>query len=148
MIHYRIQLMTDGAGKPAFSPRLSLIVPTGNAGRGLGDTGVGWQVNLPFSKQAGDTYLHWNVGFTHADHLLAPHAAASAIWRARPMLNLMLEAMIQRRNGITLSPGLRVGWNHGDTQIVVGAAAPVIWSDGSALVAGFGYLSYELPFIP
>jgi DtxR family Mn-dependent transcriptional regulator len=148
MIHYRIQLMTDDAGKPAFSPRLSLIVPTGNAGGGLGRTGAGWQVNLPFSEQAGDTYLHWNVGFTHADHLLTPHAAASAIWRARPMLNLMLEAMIQRRNGITLSPGLRVGWNHGDTQIVVGAAAPVIWSEGSAVVAGFGYLSYELPFNP
>ena len=33
--------------------------------RGFGSGGPGWQVNLPFSKQFGDTYLHWNAGFTH-----------------------------------------------------------------------------------
>jgi DtxR family Mn-dependent transcriptional regulator len=146
MIHYRIQLLTEGAGTPAFSPRISLIVPSGNADRGLGSGGFGWQVNLPFSEQAGDTYLHWNVGATHVDGLLTPHAAASAIWRARPMLNLMLETMIQRRTGVTVSPGARFGWNRGDSQMVVGVAAPVVWSDGSALLSGFGYLSYELPF--
>ena len=36
MIHYRIQLLTEGDGTPAFSPRISLIVPSGNADRGLG----------------------------------------------------------------------------------------------------------------
>ena len=148
MIHYRIQLMTDDAGRPAFSPRISLIIPGGNADRGLGSRGAGWQVNLPFSEQAGDTYLHWNVGATHVDGVLTPHAAASAIWRARPMLNLMLETMIQRKAGVTVSPGARFGLNLGDSQVVVGVAAPVVWSDGSALLSGFGYLSYELPFNP
>jgi hypothetical protein len=38
--------------------------------------------------------------------------------------------------------------NLGDSQVVVGVAAPVVWSDGSALLSGFGYLSYELPFNP
>lgn len=148
MIHYRVQLMTDGDGTPAFSPRISLIVPSGNADRGLGSGGAGWQVNLPFSEQAGDTYLHWNVGATRLNGVLTPHAAASAIWRAQPMLNLMLETMIQRKNGFTISPGARFGWNRGDAQVVVGVAAPVVWSDGSAVLAGFGYLSYELPFNP
>jgi hypothetical protein len=96
----------------------------------------------------GDTYLHWNAGATRIDGALTPHAGASAIWRARPMLNLMLETMIQRKTGITVSPGARVGWNRGDAQVVVGIAAPVVWSDGSALLSGFGYLSYELPFNP
>ena len=148
MIHYRIQLLTEGDGTPAFSPRISLIVPSGNADRGLGNGGVGWQVNLPFSEQAGDTYFHWNVGATRVDGLFTPHAAASAIWRARPMVNLMLETLIQRRNGFTVSPGARFGWNRGDAQVVVGVAAPVVWLNGSTMLSGFGYLSYELPFNP
>jgi hypothetical protein len=148
MIHYRIQLLTDGDGTPAFSPRISLIVPSGNADRGLGNGSAGWQVNLPFSEQAGDTYLHWNVGATRVDGLLTPHAGASAIWRARPMVNLMLETMIQRNNGFTVSPGARFGWNRGEAQVVVGVAAPVVWLNGSARLSGFGYLSYELPFNP
>jgi DtxR family transcriptional regulator, Mn-dependent transcriptional regulator len=146
MIHYRIQLLTEGDGTPAFSPRISLIVPSGNADRGLGNGSAGWQVNLPFSEQAGDTYLHWNVGGTRVDGLFTPHAGASAIWRARPMVNVMLETMIQRKNGFTVSPGARFGWNRRDAQVVVGVAAPVVWMNGSALLSGFGYLSYELPF--
>jgi hypothetical protein len=62
------------------------------------------------------------------------------------MVNVMLETMIQRKNGFTVSPGARVGWNRGDAQVVVGVAAPVVWLNGSALLSGFGYLSYELPF--
>ena len=78
--------------------------------RGLGNGSAGWQVNLPFSEQAGDTYLHWNVGGDPAvDGLFTPHAGASAIWRARPMVNVMLETMIQRKNGFTVSPGARSG---------------------------------------
>jgi hypothetical protein len=148
MIHYRVQMTTDRPGVPAFSPRISLIVPSGSQARGLGTGHAGWQVNLPFSEQAGDTYLHWNLGATRVDSGLAPHAGASVIWRARPMLNLMMEAMIQRAAGVTLSPGARFGWNHADSQVILGVAAPIVWSEGSALMSGFGYLSYELPFTP
>ena len=59
MINYRWQASTEEGSRPAFSPRLSLILPTGNASEGLGSGGPGWQVNLPVSKQFGDTYLHW-----------------------------------------------------------------------------------------
>ncbi len=70
---------------------------------GFGDGGAGWQVNLPFSKQFGDTYLHWNAGFTHlptaviggVEHnLMTPHVAISGIRRLRPMFNLMLESVV------------------------------------------------------
>ena len=37
MINYRLQLTTDDDGNPAFSPRLSLILPTGDSRRGLGN---------------------------------------------------------------------------------------------------------------
>jgi DtxR family transcriptional regulator, Mn-dependent transcriptional regulator len=165
MINYRWQASTEEGSRPAFSPRLSLILPTGNASDGLGSGGAGWQINLPFSKQFGDTYLHWNAGFTHTPaaevdngerNVFVPHAAVSGIWQVRPMVNLMLESILQwdqvfevdaRREVIfTLVPGMRTGWNAGDSQIVLGVGIPTTFSDGTADVGVFGYLSYELPF--
>jgi DtxR family Mn-dependent transcriptional regulator len=167
MINYRWQAVLESASSPAFSPRVSLILATGDAERGFGSGGPGWQVNLPFSKQFGDTYLHWNAGFTHvpaADaetrehNLLSPHAALSGIYRLRPMFNLMLESVVEfeqlvegdqkrRETTVTLSPGFRTGWNVGDTQTIVGFAVPVAISGDSTSAGVFGYFSYELPFI-
>jgi hypothetical protein len=124
-------------------------------------------VNLPFSKQFGDMYLHWNGGFTHLPaaagetrehNLFSPHAAVSAIWRARPMLNLMLESAVgweelvagpaeRRDTALTIAPGLRTGWNAGEAQTIFGFAIPVAFSDDRTDVSVFGYFSYELPFI-
>ncbi len=167
MLHYRLQALSERAGVPAFSPRISLIAPTGSVSKGLGNGSLGWQVNLPFSKQIRDVYLHWNAGFTHTPNaetggsthnLATPHVAASAIVRLRPMLNLMFEsiaaweALVEDGRGshmpvVTLSPGLRGGWNIGDTQTILGLSLPLTMSDGDVSVGAFGYLSYELPFL-
>jgi DtxR family Mn-dependent transcriptional regulator len=167
MINYRWQATMETASVPAFSPRLSVILATGDADRGFGGGGVGWQLNLPVSKQFGDTYLHWNAGFTHtpaaeaggSEHnLLTPHVAMSGIWRLRPMFNLMLESVVawehvvegeeKRRDAeVTLSPGFRTGWNVGDTQTIVGFAVPVTLSGDDTSAGVLGYFSYELPFI-
>jgi DtxR family transcriptional regulator, Mn-dependent transcriptional regulator len=161
-LNYRFQALEEGPGRPAFSPRLSAIVPTGRtaAGEGFG----GMQVNLPFSKQHDDFYFHWNGGFTWRPRgdrpgLFTPMLAGSAIYRLRPMFNLMLESVvtfdaddndrggIQRTTSFTLSPGFRGGWNLGDeTQIIVGLAMPVTLSNDQEFVGVFGYFSYELPF--
>ena len=166
LINYRWQATTETASAPAFSPRVSLILATGDTSKGLGGGGTGWQVNLPFSKQFNDTYVHWNAGFTHTpaaggisrDHsLLTPHLALSGIRRIRPMLNLMLESVVEweqfvegdvkrRETVVTLSPGFQTGWNVGDTQTIIGLAIPVAISDGNANAGVFGYFSYELPF--
>jgi DtxR family Mn-dependent transcriptional regulator len=166
MINYRWQASLEDGSRPAFSPRLSLILPTGNASKGLGGGGPGWQVNLPFSKQFGDTYVHWNAGFTHipgaqfddGEHdVFSPHVAVSGIWQMRPMLNLMLESLLQWEEGFesgvghrdtifTLAPGVRTGWNVGDAQAVVGAAIPATFSHDGTDLGVFGYFSYELPF--
>ncbi len=79
----------------------------------MGTGTVGWQVNLPFSKQTGDFYWHWNGGVTYLPGvrvevsppggslgedevgLVTPHISASTIWRVMPMLNLMLEAVAE-----------------------------------------------------
>jgi len=167
-LHYRWQALTERDGLPAFSPRISLVLPTGDASRGLGSGSVGWEINLPFSRQIGDLYLHWNAGFTHfpsaedgetTHSLLTPRAAASGIWRLRPMLNLMLEAVVQwneeiseggatqHTRAVTVLPGVRTGWNLGEVQTIVGVGVPITMSNGDATAGVFGYFSYELPFL-
>jgi DtxR family Mn-dependent transcriptional regulator len=167
LLNYRWQALMEGAAVPAFSPRVSLVLPSGNASNGLGNGGVGWQVNLPFSKQAGDVYYHWNAGFTHlpsadvdgVDYgLFTPFAAVSGIWRMRPMVHLMLETVIEwdehveeaatRRDTIvTVAPGVRWGWNTGEAQSILGLAMPVELAGGDAAFSVFAYFSYELPFL-
>ena len=153
MLNYRIQVWDEEPSRPAFSPRLSLIVPSGSEEKGLGG-GTGWQVNLPFSKQFGDAYLHWNGGFTQTSGLFTPHVAASGIWRAAEMFHVMLESVVEweeqplgRSAVATISPGFRTGWNSGDAQTVFGFAVPASFSDAAHTVGVFGYFSYELPFI-
>jgi hypothetical protein len=172
-LNYRYQALTEGPGRPAFSPRASLILPTGDVPRLRGSGSTGLQVNLPFSKQTGDWYWHWNGGFTwlpDADSLtvnreidsrvdlMSPFLAASGIYRLRPMVNLMLESVLKfdevtgegtqtaRETSFILSPGIRGGWNVGDQQIILGAAVPVTWIDGGTETGVLVYLSYELPF--
>jgi len=173
LLNYRYQAMTEGPGRPAFSPRLSLILPSGNPDRGFGDGSAGLQVNLPFSKQRGDWYWHWNGGITwlpraeaifqrndlaviRRDSLASPFLAGSGIYRLRPMFHLMLESVLSfdqiiaepgtaRDTAFTLSPGFRGGWNVGDKQVVVGFALPTTWS-GTTNTGAFFYFSYELPF--
>jgi DtxR family transcriptional regulator, Mn-dependent transcriptional regulator len=167
MVNYRLQALMEDRGRPAFSPRVSLIVPSGSSSNGLGNGNPGWQVNLPASKQLGDVYLHVNGGFTHSPaakvdeaeyDLLTPHVAASGIFRLRPMFHLMLEGVMEweevpdetgtsRDRLVTLSPGFRTGWNAGDAQTIFGLAFPVSFVGGDTALGVFGYFSYELPFI-
>ena len=173
LLNYRYQALTEAPGKPAFAPRLSLILPTGNSDQGLGNGSFGLQINLPFSKQTGDWYWHWNAGLTWLDRaratfqhgdlvikqehwLASPFLAGSGVYRLRPMVNLMLESLVafdevldengtDRATTFTLSPGVRGGWDIGDKQVVVGAAVPISWSDTTS-TGVYLYFSYELPF--
>jgi len=127
------------------------------------------QFNLPFSKQSGDIYWHWNAGLTwlpqaeldtNSDDtasLELPFLAGSAIYRLRPMFHLMTESVItfaetripggtERETLFTVSPGVRGGWNLGDKQLILGFAVPVTWGGGETEPGAFVYFSYELPF--
>jgi hypothetical protein len=147
LLNYRYQLMEEGPGRPAISPRVSLIVPTGRERDGFGDGVVGLQLNLPASKQFGDLYVHANAGVTWLPRRSSvPHLAASGIWRTTPMFNVMLEAVIEFDESATISPGFRRGWNIGEKQIVVGAAVPLTRAGGTTTAALLTYFSYELPF--
>lgn len=165
-VHYRLQVFDGSDARPAFSPRVSLILPT--ASDGLGSESFGWEFNLPFSKQVGDVYLHWNAGMTQFPsatiegqeyNLLTPRVAGSAIWRVQRMFNLMLESVVEWEEGVvdgqttrnttvTLVPGFRTGWDVGDdTQIVVGLGLPVTFKDHGDSAGVLVYFSYELPFV-
>jgi hypothetical protein len=152
LINYRLQALEEGDGRPAFAPRVSAILPTGSRAAGAGTHGV--QVSLPFSKRRDDFYFHWNGGVTwqwtgDGDLLTSPVAAGSIIYRARQMLNLMLETVIASSQHVvatTISPGVRGGWNvSDDKQIVIGAAVPITHSAGETSHGLFLYFSYEGP---
>jgi hypothetical protein len=146
LINYRYQLLQETDGRPAMSPRLSLILPTGRENDGLGSGVVGLQLNGPVSKQFGDVYLHANAGWTWLpDVERTTHVAGSGIWRVTPMFNLMLEIVVELEESATMSPGFRRGWNIGDRQVVVGAAVPLT-RGGATTAALLTYFSYELPF--
>jgi DtxR family Mn-dependent transcriptional regulator len=165
-LHYRLQVHDESAHAPAFAPRVSLLLPTGRPSRGRGAGNPGWEVNLPLSKQLGDIYVHANAGFTHSPaakadgrewNLVAVHGGGSLIWRARPMVNVMLESVLEsseqvqaghgvRRTAVTLAPGVRGGWNIGDAQLILALGAPVTREGGQTSTALVTYLSYELPF--
>jgi hypothetical protein len=147
LLNYRYQLREETAGGPAISPRLSVILPTGRESDGLGAGTTGLDVNLPASKQFGDLYVHGNVGYTWLpDVQRTTHLAASGIWRVAPMLNLMLEGVVNVDESVTVSPGFRRGWNFGEKQLVIGAAIPITRADGRSTAALLTYFSYELPF--
>jgi len=170
MIHYRYQATTESRTRPAFSPRVSVILPSGSSAFTHNSPGI--QVNLPVSRQRGHVYFHGNAGFTWLARaeaqprvagsprasLFTPHVSASAIFRVRPMLNVMFESVLELEQSIDaagarsretvfiLSPGVRGGWNFGDQQLILGAAAPITWSEGESSAGVLLYLSYELPF--
>ena len=73
------------------------------------------------------------------------------------MLNLMLEGVLEwpegtaadpegRGQSLTVVPGLRTGWDIGETETVVGIGVPLTRQDGESSTGVLIYFSYELPF--
>jgi hypothetical protein len=169
-LNYRYQLAFDDKTGNALAPRLSLILPTGNADRGRGTSSLGLQVNLPASLGIHRSLVtHWNVGGTWTPSARAAGgghvatrdiaAAASAIWLVTSKVNLMLEGAWGREElavgadtrvaeeSAWLSPGLRAAIDFSSgLQIVPGLAFPIGIgpSDGERRV--LVYLSFEHGF--
>ncbi len=172
LINYRYQLFYK-ENWVCFSPRLSLILPTGNYMKGLGYDVPGVQINLPFSKRLSDFWVvHFNAGYT-----LLPQAkvslpengsfrktlsfynlGGSVIWLVGTNFNFMFECVenlnsiissggvIEHSSETIVNPGVRVAMNIGDLQIVPGISMPILLSGSDINPWFLFYLSFEHPF--
>jgi hypothetical protein len=169
-LHYRYQWLGDGDARLAVAPRATLLLPTGDPGRGRGAGGVGLQGNLPVSLVLAPQWVaHTNVGATYLPAaedaagveaaLTSLSAAQSLVWLAHPAVNLLLEVAWSRDEaivdadetrhyeGFVVSPGVRFAIDlPSGLQIVPGVAVPlgVGPSDGERSL--FLYLSLEHAF--
>ncbi len=177
LLNYRYQALEEGDVKPAFAPRFSLILPTGNRKTGTGNNVVGYQWSLPFSKKVTDRVaLHFNSGLTYSPHVKAPadangfsanqslvayNVGGSAIYALLPRFQLMLEWVgnfdqdfndIGKRERFfrsTISPGFRTAIvNEEKLQIVTGVAAPIGLNRRTDNIGVFIYFSVEHDFLP
>ena len=170
LLNYRYQALMEDELKPAFAPRFSLILPTGNRSRGTGDGVVGYQWALPFSKKLGPRFaMHANLGLTYLPHvrarlggstgplssahsLVSYNLGASGIFALWPRFHLMLEWIGESEESINkrgkpvrsfqpvLSPGFRAAVVNEEKLQVVLGAAAPIGLNRSA--DNFGALLY------
>lgn len=166
-INYRYQAILRD--RFAFSPRLSLILPTGSYKKRLGTDVPGYQLNLPFSYLLSRKIAtHYNFGLT-----LIPNAkndvglkykqttynyGISLILLLTKNFNFMLEVAGNttsvkvsgrtRTNSNTLfiNPGIRYAINFkSGLQIVPGLALPIGTGSSDSESGLFAYLSFEHP---
>lgn len=166
-LNYRYQLVGDGDHALAVAPRVTLLLPTGDAAKGLGAGGVGVQVNLPASWViARRLTTHWNAGATvtpSARDAAGDRAQASGfnlgqsvIWLLAPTVNLLLETAWTREETVAgpgrtlttesffVSPGIRWALNRpSGLQVVPGVAVPFGLGPSRGERSVVLYLSFE-----
>ena len=167
LINYRYQaVLTNRIG---FSPRLSLVVPTGNYKIGAGAGVPGYQFSLPLSFLVSRKFVtHYNLGTTltfnakspdgSKSDLITTNYGISLIWLTSKTFNLMLETVgntyltkkTTKNFGATYSlfvnPGFRYAINFkSGLQIVPGLAFPVGVGPSGGQYGLFAYLSFEGP---
>jgi hypothetical protein len=167
-LNYRLQLRRGDGDGIAAAPRLTVVLPTGEASRGRGGGGIGLQVNLPMSVATlGRFVAHANLGGTWVPsaRIAGEDASsfgramgASVVWLAHRKLNLLVEALYTatelslpgrtaRDETFTINPGLRAAIDvAGGLQIVPGVAVPIGAFASRGERAVFLYLSLEHPF--
>lgn len=167
-LNYRYQAILKD--RVAFSPRLSLVLPTGDYTKARGSGALGLQMNLPLSVELSDSVVtHWNLGATYTPNSRAINGTranttgtnygASVIYLASEGFNLMLEAagtaaQTVQPDGTTskartffINPGVRFAHDFSSSlQIVSGVSVPIGVGPSSGQTGVFLYLSFEHPF--
>ena len=166
-LNYRYQAIYTS--RLAFSPRLSLLLPSGNNKKGLGAGVPGYQLSLPFSFLLSRKIVtHYNLGLTitpnakngdgSKSYLTIYNYGLSLILLLNKYFNLMLEivgntTVIKAKysntrisNSLLINPGLRYAINFkSGLQIVPGIAVPVGIGSSKVQSGIFAYLSFEHP---
>jgi len=173
-LNYRLQALMEGDRTPAFAPRFSFVLPTGEADKDFGHDRLGYEINLPFSKIVSDRWtLHFNAGGSlfpdvRDRDLWNYNLGASAIYAVSKNFNLMLESVANWEEDVDsaaastkealarhgdqtvtalVSPGARYAFNLPNAQLVVGVAVPIGLTSDSPEYGLFFYLSFEHPFV-
>lgn len=167
LLNYRYQLLFKQAEGIAFSPRLSLSLPTGDYMNGFGSGTFGIQTNLPLSIELSNKWVtHWNIGATYmpssknqngdkAD-TLGFNYGFSLIWLVNENINFMIEtaggsnetvqtgSATVRTDSFFINIGARFAINFASgLQIVPGIAVPVGIGPSKGEIGVFAYLSFE-----
>jgi hypothetical protein len=167
LLNYRYQAIYKK--RIAFSPRFSLILPSGNYRKGFGGGVPGYQINLPVSYLLSTKFVtHYNLGLTFTPNAKNPDGSEfsqtiinygfSIINFFRTNFNFMLEAVggysfihegdskTKVSNSVIINPGVRYAINcRSGLQIVPGIAVPVGLAAMKGEVGIFAYLSFEHP---
>ena len=165
-IHYRYQWLGIGETRLAVAPRLTLLLPTGDATKNLGAGAAGVQANLPLSVELSSRLVaHTNAGFTYTDEADGAPArrgwnlGQSLVWLASSKINPLIELVWDRSEAVgagpgrdrdenlLVSPGLR--WAHdfeSGLQIVPGFAVPIGLGPRRGVSALLLYVSFEHGF--
>jgi len=166
-LNYRYQLIMKE--HLAVAPRFSVLLPTGDYKKGLGNGAVGYQTNLPVSVELSDSWVtHWNAGATftpgaegasgiHAD-TRGYNLGASIIWLTSENFNILTEALWSSVESVNLdgtktgqssffiNPGVRFAINKpSGLQIVPGFSFPIGIGSSYREYGMFLYLSFEHP---
>ncbi len=166
-LNYRNQVLL--LTRLAFSPRFSVLLPTGNYHKGLGAGDPGFQLSLPISFLISRKLVtHYNLGVTYTpvakdengirSSIVIYNYGMSIILLLSANFNLMLETVGYRelrkisseanriRDYILINPGIRYAINFkSGLQIVPGLATPIGLISSKGEFDIFAYLSFEHP---
>lgn len=166
LLNYRYQLVNND--KIAMAPRFSLIVPSGDYKKSLGNGVVGFQFNQAVSIAINDKWTnHWNAGFTYSPNaknsngdsasLFGFNFGSSVVYNFTEKTNFICEFVMNGNESVTgqdaktntysyyMVPGIRTAFNIGETEVVPGIGA--LLGVGPSAVDHdrglFAYLSFE-----
>jgi hypothetical protein len=166
-LNYRYQAIYKS--RYAFSPRFSILFPTGNYSKGLGAGTTGYQLSLPFSFILSTKIVtHYNLGLTFTPGAKSADGSNfdqtiynygfSVIYLVSRTFNFMLEVVgstthldgnnIGTKNygSLLINPGIRYAINFkSGLQIVPGLAVPIGLGPSKGDSGLFAYLSFEHP---
>jgi hypothetical protein len=166
-VNYRYQAILKS--RLAFSPRFSLLLPTGNYHKGLGSSTFSYQLNLPLSFILSRKIVtHYNLGITITPgaknedgtkgDMTSYNYGFSIILLLRKNFNFMFEVAGNttsisgsnlakaQTNTFVLNPGVRYAFNFkSGLQIVPGLALPISLGSLNGETSLFTYLSFEHP---
>jgi Putative MetA-pathway of phenol degradation len=166
-LNYRYQAVFTN--RLAFSPRFSLLLPSGNYKKGLGEGVPGYQLSLPFSYLLSlKIATHYNLGVTITPNarkadgskfdLTTYNYGLSIILLLYKNFNFMFEVAgnttsvktnntnTKISNSLFINPGIRYAINFkSGLQIVPGIAMPIGLGSSKGELGVFAYLSFEHP---